>query len=125
MKNTFKKVIASVMAVTTMAVSSIGMNANAYWATRTIYNNNNTALGEMYLSVSSTSVYTSVTRYSGSYYMDLYIDYAYGNHNTSMDDFGFSNNGNTMYIQWWGSNFTKARTVGSVNEFSEEIVMNA
>lgn len=125
MKKSLKKVIASVMAVTTMAVSSIGMNANAYWATRTIYNNYNTAIGEMYLSVSSTSVYASVTRYASSYGMSMYIDYAYGNHNTSLDDFGYSNEGNTQYIQWWGSNFTKARSVGAVDGYSKDIVMNA
>lgn len=125
MKSTFKKVMVSVMAATTMVVSSISMNANAYWDTETINNNNNTAIGETYLSVSSTDVYASVTRYSSSYGMSLYIDYAYGNHDTSLDDFGYSNHGNTMYIRWQGSNFTKARSVGTVKGFSKYIVMNA
>lgn len=125
MKKAFKKVIASVCAVTTIAVSAIGMNANAYWSTKTIYNSSNTAIGEAYLSVSSSSIYASTTRYSGAYYMSLYIDYAYGNHDTSRDSFGYSNSGNTMYIQWWGSNFTQARSVSTVNGYSQSIVMSA
>jgi len=124
MKKMFKKAMASVVATVTLAVGMTAMSSSAYWTTKTIYNSNNTAMGEGYLSVSSSSIYASTTQYSPNCNIWVYIDYAYGNHNTSQDNFGSSNGGNTCFVQWFGSNFTQARSIHTVNGYSTAIVMN-
>ncbi len=124
MKKTFKKVIASVMAVTTMAVSALSMNANAYWVTKRIDNSNNQTIGEAYLAVSTTSVYATTSRYSSNHSMSVYINYAYGNHDVSRDKGGYSNP-NKIFVQWWGTNFTKAKSTHTVNGYSVPIIMGS
>ena len=52
MRKTLKKVVVSVMAITTLAVGVTGMNASAYWGRQSFATD-----AEAYLSVSSTSVY--------------------------------------------------------------------
>lgn len=71
MKNTFKKIAASMMAIASLAVSVAGMSANAYWGSRSFNDGISTATA--YLSVSSTSVYgyTSANNHSNKT-VDLY-----------------------------------------------------
>ncbi len=59
MKNTFKKVMASVVATVTLAVGMTAMSSNAYWTTKNIYNNIGNVVGTAYCSVSSTSIYAT------------------------------------------------------------------
>lgn len=66
MKNTLKKVMASVMAVASLAVSITGMSANAYWADRT-FSDNSDYIVTGYLSVSTSELYAYTSSGRNSY----------------------------------------------------------
>ena len=125
MKKSFKRVIATIMSVTTIAASVVGMNAQAatkYWTTQTIYDSSFVAVGEAYNGVSSTSVYLSTTRYSPYYSFDVALDYINGNVTSYSGGFDGTNR---KYIQYIGTNIKSAKSIHTVNGYVKEITMYA
>lgn len=108
MKNTFKKIAASMMAVASLAVSVAGMSANAYWGSRSFDDGISTATA--YLSVSSTSVYgyTSASHYK-SKTVDLH-NYGSGSGNNHGEG-----TARKVEAQVFGSGYTFSNSVHTSN----------
>ncbi|WP_419021344.1 hypothetical protein [Holdemanella sp.] len=125
MKKTLKKAMASVVAGVTLAVGMTAMSSNAYWTTKTVYDySTGTNVGEGYLSVTSTTVYATTTRYNSNYFFNTLIDSITGSHYLGQDETGYINY-NKCYKRCHGSGITQARSSHYVGESCESIVMNA
>jgi len=116
MKKSLKKIMASALAVATMAVSVVGMNANAYW------HSINVGEGTGYLSVDSSSVYATTTKPSHISVMSVDIIYCYGS--ISLVTSG-NISANKCYIRYTGSNITQAESKHVVGSATDYIVMYA
>ena len=77
MKKMFKKIVASVMAVSTLSVGTIGMNVNAYGGTDTFRVNGVLVTKSIDAYKSSASAYTECTSQKCSFvYISLTCDYS-------------------------------------------------
>ncbi len=77
MKKMFKKIVASVMAVSTLSVGTIGMNVNAYGNTDTFTVNGVSVTKSIDAYKSSASAYTNTTSQKCSFvYVSLTCDYS-------------------------------------------------
>ncbi len=102
MKNTFKKAMASVMAVTTMAVSAVNINTSAYWTTKSFGVN-----GEAYNYTDSGTVYgTTNTGISNGYRR---VDITHVNGIPIIGYYNWSTSAKVS-VRYNGSNITSGRT---------------
>ena len=103
MKKTFKKVMASAMAVASLAMGITGISANAYWASRTFSDNSDyTVTG--YLSVATSELYAYTSSGRNSY--------------KTVNIYNFDNAGNTAYNAQTTTKVSKSKTGGSYSKAS-------
>ena len=125
MKKFLKKAMASAVAGVTLTVGMTAMSSSAYWTTKSVYDYSaGTNVGEGYLSVTSTTVYATTTRYNSNYFFNTLIDSITGSHYLGQDESGYVNY-NKDYKRCHGSGITQARSSHYVGESSVSIVMNA
>jgi hypothetical protein len=123
MKKAFKKVVASVVAVSSIITGVSSISANAYWTTKTIYNGT-VAVGTAYCSVSSTSIYaTTSTSYSG---VERSVSIIRINDVNQDPWITVSSRNSTAVVNIIGSSIYEAKTRHVVSGYgSLEIAMNA
>lgn len=115
--------MASVAAGVTLSVGMTAMSSNAYWTTKSIYNNIGSVVGTAYCSVSSTSIYATT---ESPYDVEVSVSIISINGTNQNPYYTVTARGKKAVVNRTGSTYYSATTRHTVSgQGSTDIAMNA